>query len=115
MQVGPSCLWQVPACASVRCSTTAGLDQALLGNAAQTGDKSKDDQHIHDLVKLGAHLLVRLLQSSFRSHCRFSASSLVRLRPLSRPHNCLLGAHPSWRMGRQVVSLYLVHLKGVSR
>ena len=41
-------------------NNAAGLDQALLGNAVQTGDKSKDDQHIHDLVKLGAHLLVRL-------------------------------------------------------
>ena len=50
----------------------AGLDQALLGNAVQTGDKSKDDQHIHDLVKLGAHLLVRLpawLASSLLAAC----------------------------------------------
>ena len=50
----------MPACASVLFGCAAGLDQALLGNAVQTGDKSKDDQHIHDLVKLGAHLLVRM-------------------------------------------------------
>ena len=53
--------------------TAAGLDQALLGNAVHTGDKSKDDQHIHDLVKLGAHLLVR--------PPAWLAFSLVGLRP----------------------------------
>lgn len=73
MQMGPRCPWQVPACTSVCFGNAAGLDQALLGNAVQTGDKSKDDQHIRDLVKLGAHLLVRLLD--------WLALSLVRLRP----------------------------------
>ena len=104
MQLGPRCLWQVPArTSSVVFRNAAGLDQALLGNAVQTGDKSKDDQHIHDLVKLGAHLLVRPAGIKPRRDAA---------RPLSKPMTaCCIPTHAG-DGSRHVVSLYLVQLMG---